>query len=313
MASVLGPLANTLKYITTTKVHPAFPYLIGPTVHAARISIAFQANARKSPGAPLSWGTYIAGYLLMCWGGGLLTNFMLGLPPPMLYSFGPWVNYLTVHFVLTALFTFFPSLLHPPTFDTALFPLDALVRTTAIVGSVSLLSPSSASAKQINPLYVNSPLTHMIIGALASSGGGFLAGTLGAWTSQWSFSTPPLFRAGVGMWGSLDVWGGSFVAVVYGVATDHPAFKTFLPTLLRTPIFSQLIQLVYPFLDSSFDGLAPLKPTEARALGGLVLTLLFGLRVYNVHWSGAVAAPKGKAEGKQSNKSGKKSAPTKIQ
>ncbi|KAJ3571724.1 hypothetical protein NP233_g3566 [Leucocoprinus birnbaumii] len=312
MAGILGPLANSLKYITTTKVHPAFPYLIGPTVHAARISIAYQANARKSPDArSLSWGTYIAGYLIMCWGGGLSTHFLLGLPPPMLYSFGPWINYLTVHLVLTAVFTFFPSLLHPPTFDTALFPLDALVRTTAIIGSVSLLSPSSAAAKQINPLYVNSPLTHMIVGALASAGGGLAASTLGAWSSQWSFSTPPVLRLGVGMWGSLDVWGGALVAAVYGISTNHPAFRTFIPTLLKMPIFSQLIQLIYPFFDTSLEGLAPLKPAEARALGGLVLTVLFALRVYNVHWSGAASPSKGKADTKQSG--GKKGVAAKAQ
>ena len=166
---------------------------------------------------------------------------MLGLPPPMLYSFGPWINYLTVHFVLTALFSFFPSVrsdslliiliththketmndlqfLHLSTLDTVFFPLDALVRTTAIIGSVSLLSPSSASAKQISPLYVNSPLTHMIIGALASAGGGLSAGTLGTWTNQWNFSTPPVLRAGVGLWGSLDVWGGSLVGMIYLLA-----------------------------------------------------------------------------------------------
>jgi hypothetical protein len=51
----------------------------------------------------------------------------------------------------------------------------------------------------------------MIIGALASSGGGLAAGTLGAWTNQWAVSTPPVLRTGVGMWGSLDVWGGSVV------------------------------------------------------------------------------------------------------
>lgn len=286
MAGILGPFVNILKYITTTKVHPAFPYLIGPTLHAARISIVYQANARKSP--PLTWGTYIVGYLIMCWGGGLLTNFMLGLPPPMLYSFGPWINYLTVHFVLTALFSFFPSFLHLSTLDTVFFPLDALVRTTAIIGSVSLLSPSSASAKQISPLYVNSPLTHMIIGALASAGGGLSAGTLGTWTNQWNFSTPPVLRAGVGLWGSLDVWGGSLVAIVYGVATNHPAFRNFIPMLLRTPILSQMIQLAYFFSDPSVDGLVPLKPAEARALGGFVLTLLFGLRVYTVHWVGSI-------------------------
>jgi hypothetical protein len=51
----------------------------------------------------------------------------------------------------------------------------------------------------------------MIIGALSSAGGGTAAATLATWTSQWSMSTPPIFRAGVGLWGSMDVWGGSIV------------------------------------------------------------------------------------------------------
>lgn len=49
----------------------------------------------------------------------------------------------------------------------------------------------------------------MIVGALVSSGGGLVAGTLGAWTNQWSMSTPPVLRPGAGTWGTLDVWGGA--------------------------------------------------------------------------------------------------------
>ncbi|KAF9451569.1 hypothetical protein P691DRAFT_662872 [Macrolepiota fuliginosa MF-IS2] len=323
MEGALEQFASALGYITTTKVHPSFPFLIAPTLHAARISIAYQANARKSPGT-LSWGTYTAGYLIMCWGGGLLSNFMLGLPPPMLYSFGPWINYLTVHLVLTGLFTFFPALLHPPTFDTVLFPLDALVRATSVVSTVSNLYPSSSSYKQINPLYVNSALTHMILGALASSGGGLAAGTLGAWTSQWGMSTPPVFRAGVGLWGSLDVWGGAYiglsflafvicdfvltlrcvcvyyVALVYGVAMNHPAFKNFLPTVLSLPVVSHIVEAVYPGQVYALAKPA-FGPVEARALGGVILTLLFGLRAYYTHWAGASAA-KATGAGKKSGK-----------
>ena len=55
----------------------------------------------------------------------------------------------------------------------------------------------------------------MIVGALASAGGGMTAGTLGTWKSQWGFSTPPVLRAGVGLWGSLDLWGGSLVGMIY--------------------------------------------------------------------------------------------------
>lgn len=47
--------------------------------------------------------------LLQCWGGGLLSHLFLGLPPPMLYSFGPAINYLTVHLIVTLFFQYFPD------------------------------------------------------------------------------------------------------------------------------------------------------------------------------------------------------------
>jgi len=64
-ANYLHPIADALVYISTTKVHPVwFPYPLAPTLHAARISMIYQFNARRSPSA-LSWGTYITGYLIM--------------------------------------------------------------------------------------------------------------------------------------------------------------------------------------------------------------------------------------------------------
>ena len=64
-ANYLHPIADALVFINTTKVHPVwFPYAVAPTLHAARISIVYQSNARRSPSA-LSWGTYITGYLIM--------------------------------------------------------------------------------------------------------------------------------------------------------------------------------------------------------------------------------------------------------
>lgn len=131
-ADYLRPIADALVYINTTKVHPVwFPYLIAPTLHAARISMIYQFNTRRSPSA-LSWGSYITGYLIMVcpalivisvgwysvpvlqsWGGGLLSHFFLGLPPPMLYSFDPAINYLTVHLLFTLLFQYFPDVCIP--------------------------------------------------------------------------------------------------------------------------------------------------------------------------------------------------------
>jgi hypothetical protein len=63
---------------------------------------------------------------------------------------------------------------------------------------------------------------------------------------------------------------------------------------MSTPLLSQVIALFYPFVDPGFDGLKPMKPAQARALGGLVLTGLFGLKVYYVHWAGAGSANKKK-------------------
>jgi len=290
--TILRPAAEGLVYLTTTQVHSFwFPYLLAPTLHAARISIAFQANARRSS-AMLSWGTYILGYLIMCWGGSLLSHFLLGLPPPMLYSFHPYINYLTVHLVLTGFFTLFPSLLHPRTIDTILFPLDALLRTNAVTSTLALIS---AHADHINPLYTSSPLTHLILGAIASAGGGLSAATLSTWTNDWTFGTPPVLRRGAGLWGTLDVWGGALVAFIYSFTTAHLAFASItlasLPPPLSLLIKSLNLQSLVP---KYVDSIPPLSPIGARALAGTVLTVLFGIRVLKVHWlTPPPALPKG--------------------
>jgi hypothetical protein len=67
---------------------------------------------------------------------------------------------------------------------------------------------------------------------------------------------------------------------------DHPAFRGFLPTLLSKPLISQLVKAVYPrYYDVYAFETLPFNPVEAKALAGLIFTVFFGLRVYNVHWS----------------------------
>ncbi|KDR79198.1 hypothetical protein GALMADRAFT_63297 [Galerina marginata CBS 339.88] len=205
-ANYVRPISDALVFLNTTTVHPIwFPYALAPTLHAARVSMIFQANARKSA-TPLSWGTHIMGFLMMAWGGGLLSHFLLGLPPPMLYSFHPAINYISVHVFFTLLFQIFPDFLYPVVLDTFFWPLDALLRTNAVTLSLGLLS-----SPNVHPEYRNSPLTHLLVGAIVSCGGGLSAGTFSAWSPNWSFSTPPVLRAGAGWAGTLDVWGGAFV------------------------------------------------------------------------------------------------------
>ena len=99
--------SKTLNYLTSNVVHPTyFPYLWAPTLHAARVSLVYQTLSRKAPKS--RWGTYLAGYLISCWAGGIITHLMLGFPPPMAYSFQPYINYLGVHLVLTGFFDLFP-------------------------------------------------------------------------------------------------------------------------------------------------------------------------------------------------------------
>jgi hypothetical protein len=48
-----------------TLVHPTlYPFVLGQTLHAVRVSIVFQSAARRSS-APLSWGKWIVGYLMI--------------------------------------------------------------------------------------------------------------------------------------------------------------------------------------------------------------------------------------------------------
>lgn len=77
-----------------------------------------------------------------------------------------------------------------------------------------------------------------------------------------------------------------FLAAVYGIAMNHPAFKNVLPTFLSLPIVSHIAKSLYPLYYDvyTFESLS-FNPVEAKALVALVFTVLFGLRVYNVHWS----------------------------
>ncbi|KAF8347555.1 hypothetical protein F5887DRAFT_956305 [Amanita rubescens] len=264
-SKVLGTFSDSLTFISKTKVHSRwFPYALAPTLHAARISAVYQHNARKAGyEKKLSWPTYLAGYLIMCWGGSVLSHLFLGLPSPTFYSIHLYINYIAPHLLFTLIFTLYPDLLNPRLLDTFLFPLDALLRTNTITATIGLLSNSG-----VNPVYASSPLAHMLLGAIASAGGGLSAATLKTWTPEWSLGTPPVLKEGAGIWGTVDVWGGALVALVYGIVTSHHAYSGFADTLGFAP------------------GTIVFSPLGAKALGAVLLTVLFGLRVFFLHWIG---------------------------
>ncbi|KAG6853274.1 hypothetical protein C0991_005545 [Blastosporella zonata] len=290
---VLARLANGIRFIGQPVHATFFPYPIAATVHAARISIAYQANAqaaKSASGAKLPWGTYIAGYLVMTWGGTVITHHLLNLPPPMLYATAPYIIYLTTHLLLTLLTYLIPSLLSPANLaflDTVLFPLDALVRTGAVTGTTAHLTSAV-----IPQALKGSIVSYLIIGALASAGGGLTASTLSTWSPTWSFSTPPVLRAPTLTalaWGSMDVWGGALVAVVHATLTGKAGFRG-------------VQQVVRPYVTSAL-GTAKMSDVEAKAVAAGVLAVCFGLRAYRTYWAskpqGAPVAAKGEAKTKK--------------
>ncbi|THU98641.1 hypothetical protein K435DRAFT_777403 [Dendrothele bispora CBS 962.96] len=227
----------------------------------------------------------------MSWGGMLFSHLLLSLPPPALVSIHPYINYLSVHLLFTGLFYAFPGLLDidkMKTYDLVLFPIDALLRVNAITSTVGMLSssPSPSPSPQGNPNYarihpalVDSPLFHLILGAVASAGGSVTASTFSTFTPNWSFSTPVFLRPGVGLLGTMDIWGGALIALVFGVSSGHKAFRGVVPGWVE--------RLVQVHVEGEGEAKTlVLSQKGAKALGALVLTVLFGYRAV-VGWVGA--------------------------
>ncbi|KAH6909920.1 hypothetical protein BKA70DRAFT_1187691 [Coprinopsis sp. MPI-PUGE-AT-0042] len=255
-SGLFASIVSGLTFLSSRLVHPVyFPYPWAPVVHAARISLVFQTLSRRNNAnwKKVLWGPYIGGYLIACWGGGVLTHLIMGLPPPHFYSFHPWINYITVHLVLTALFNVFPNVLEPKIYDTLLFPVDGLLRAHSVVSALALYNVPSIS----NPLSalsapspyksMDSVFGHIVLGILASAAGGISLSSLSLWSEEWKFGTPPILKAN--LWGSADVWGGALAAVVYGSATHSPAFT--IPAQL-TAAYYPLTLIPRPLLDLFF-------------------------------------------------------------
>jgi len=266
-AMLLRGTADITQLITKTLVHPNyFPYPLGIAIHAARVSIAYQSNVRNTGNwGRMPWATYLAGFLVMSWGGSVWSHILLGQYPPQLYSVHPWISYLSVHIFLTGILPHIQSFLSPRILDTILFPIDSVLRLTSITTSLSLIQSHS------DPRLSQSLFLQLLIGAVACAGGGATAATLGVWTSEWKFGTPVVLKSS---WvESVDVWGGVITAFIYGLLTaSHPTYQYLLHTLSIT----------------SHPGPA-VTALGARSAATVILAIIFLWRVLVVHWVGEVA------------------------
>ncbi|KAA1113379.1 hypothetical protein PGT21_029865 [Puccinia graminis f. sp. tritici] len=243
----------------TTPIHPTFfPVGCFPLLHAFRISVAYRTLNTRA-GGKTSAAADLAGFLLMAWGGSIISHILLNLPIPQLLSFSPFLVYATTHMSLPDLGSL-PSL---KTLDS-LFPLvDGLLRTASIAAGVE------ACRNHGSPAIRESLSIQLFIGAVASSGGGISAQTLSVWEPSWRLNRPAFLQEGTLLAGT-DVWSGALVAAIYGcLSASHPHY-------------SSLIGLLY---SSSFTNSPILSPTDAKATAASILTLIYCWRVYHVHYS----------------------------
>lgn len=169
---------------------------------------------------------------------------------------------------------FVPALPAPATLDTLLPVIDALARSFPITGAVLGVSAHP------NPAIRGSLLFQLILGALASSGGGLAASTFNVFSSSWSFSTPPVLSAGI--WGSMDVWAGALGAAIFGLLTQsHPAYGPAIAAL-----------------NGGKEG-AIMTPLGARSVVVLVLTGLFAARAVVTHHMASPQASKARQQVRQ--------------
>lgn len=198
----------------------------------------------------------------------MLVNFLMFQPPAQLLSVHPYINYLGVHFLLGYAIDFAPS---PKIIDTALPLLDAIMRTGAICGAVNLAHSHS------NTAISSSLFFQLLVGGIASAGGGVTAATLGVWSAEWSFRAPPFLRGGVV--DTLDIWSGSVAAAVYGCLLGlHPSYEPYTRWLSGMG-------------EKYVAGTPLMSPLDARAVSVILLTTIYAFRVYKVHYSSTRATP----------------------
>ncbi|KAJ3988623.1 hypothetical protein F5890DRAFT_1490927 [Lentinula detonsa] len=278
---MLRPIVDGLKLLGNPVNPLVYPFPWFSTLHAARISVAFQSNTyRQGTFTALGWKSYIGGFCVMSWGGMVFSHILLNLPPPVLYAPQVWFNYISIHLFLTAVFSLIPFFLVDAdllsTVDLVLFPLDAMLRVNAVVGTLAHLSPGSPSYESVSPALISSPLFHFILGCTASAGGGVTAATLGVWSPNWGSGgfTPTFLRKGPrsplrNALSTLDIWGGGLAAIVYGLSTSHTAFH---------PLLSVLSPYIYAFALVDMHDVKPCSPLEGKSLAAAVLVALFGIR-----------------------------------
>ncbi len=174
LAPLLAPLAN-LNTRLTQPVHPTlYPFPLATTLHALRVAIAYRtissgfrarrrAEAKHTPAQlHVSLLRDAAGFLVMAWGGGFISNYILCQIPGQLLTVWPWLNYLSVYLAVS----FVVASVGAPSaklLDLTLPVLDGATRTAATYGGINMV------LNHANPAARSSLLLQIIIGTISAA------------------------------------------------------------------------------------------------------------------------------------------------
>lgn len=235
LSSALVPLASVNVRLAQPVHATLYPFALATTLHALRVAIAYRAicsafRARRRAEAKHSAADlYVsplrdaAGFLVMAWGGGFISNYVLCQIPAQLVSVSPWINYLSVYALTSLLISIVGSGPSAKLLDLWLPVLDGATRTAATYGGIQMV------LNHANPAARNSLLLQLIIGTISACGGGISAFTLNVFDPLgWSVSTPPFLKA-KSLVEFTDILAPALASAVYGVLTlSHPGYGSVL-------------------------------------------------------------------------------------
>ncbi|KAI8452366.1 hypothetical protein BY996DRAFT_6431870 [Phakopsora pachyrhizi] len=264
----LRRISNFLEFISKPIHESMVPIPIIPIIHAARISAIYR-SLRNTAGGKTSFTADLAGFLLMSWGGSIVSCILLGLPMPQLLSFTPILVYSSIHLAM-------PSFKHLPTaktLDTILPLLDALIKTSTVAAGVDMCRNHEKR------IVAESLSIQLFIGAISASGGGILSQTMSVWEPSWRLCRPHFLQEGSILAGT-DVWSGALTAGIYGYLTSsHPFYTRSKP-----------------------DSSSAYSDLEAKTLAACFLTLILLWKAYKTHHSPALVVNSYKSQKKNSQK-----------
>lgn len=185
-------------------------------------------------------------------------SMLLSTPPAWLLSPMPWGIYVA-GYVLLVQSGLAESIARAPAvpLSLALALVDGLTRGVAIT-SMPALAPGM------------SWITPIILGAIATCGGGWIAQGMGMHKAAWAAGVPSVLDGGV--LGTLDVWGAMLGGLLYVALTQkHAALDGVRSLGLALP-------KEYRVTDEYGDDLGIVDVGAARALVVILLTGLFAAR-----------------------------------